>query len=136
MTKISTIDQNNLKAMRAPIESALADLGAQLGVKFKAGSGIYGGANGSIKLLIEIDSQEIQDAAKRADFERNCYLFGLKAEDYRARFSLKGRELELVGFNNSAKMPLCCVDDQGQTFRVALAVIPQIIVNRKVAEPA
>lgn len=77
MSKITTLDKRALISLRDPIEAALAKLGEELGLKFKVGSGSYGGATGHFKLEIAVDDPEVQTAKKREIWDANCRLIVL-----------------------------------------------------------
>jgi hypothetical protein len=118
--KITNLDKKSLVALRDPIEQALAELGQQLGLKFKVGSGSYGGATGHFKLEIAVDDPAVQEEKKRAQFNANCRHIGidfndpensgLRPEDFGAEFQSGGVRYKVVGLALSrSKCPIECL---------------------------
>jgi hypothetical protein len=118
MTKITKLDKAALKALREPIEAELKALGERLGLKFDVGNGSFGdGAEASFKLLIKVDNPEVEAAAAKAQWDRNCRHIGidyndmensgLRPEDFGTEFTSGTTRYRTTGINiGRAKYPI------------------------------
>lgn len=106
--KITSIGKPELIALRPQIDAALAALGEQLGLKLRTGNASYSpdGAEAHFKLEIKVDDPAVQEAADRAEFERNCIMFrtgygpndkSLERSDFGIEFASGGRRYKLTG---------------------------------------
>jgi hypothetical protein len=108
MTKIAKLDKTALKNLRDPLEADLAAIGEKYGLKLTLGSGTYGdGAEASFKLILKVDDPSVQEAAARAQWDRNCRWIGhkfdapegttgLRPEDFGTEFEVKGTRYRTV----------------------------------------
>lgn len=121
MTKITNLDRTALQNLRQPIEAELKALGERLGLSLTLGNGTFGdGAEASFKLILRVDDPAIKEAAKRAEWDRNCRYIGidynkpdqtgLRPEDFGAEFVYGGTTYRAVGValkgRGSQKFPI------------------------------
>ncbi|WP_062120399.1 hypothetical protein [Aureimonas sp. AU40] len=120
------------------IESALADLGKELGFQFTAAGGQYG-----LEAFIKIAARPIDANGKVADPEADnfalfCGTYGLKPTDRGRTFASNGIRYEVVGIAPSRpKFPISCKrvhDGKGFKFPAAnvlngLALEPPVVAR-------
>lgn len=118
MTKISNIDKAAMIMLRPRIDAALAELGKEFGLSLHAGNGSFSGREGHFKLMISVDDPEIQAKADREEFDRYCYSYGLRPDDFGTRFYSGGKTFEVIGLNmRGRKSPIKARRlDDGKTY--------------------
>ena len=92
---------------RNDVNEALEEIANKYGVNITTGKIKYSEFDFTMELKA-IKQEEGLDGNQK-EFEKVCFLFGFKPEHYKARFSLQGREFELVGFNPRSPKNCCSI---------------------------
>lgn len=78
---------------------------------------------------LKVTKRDEQTDGKQGIFEKECQWFGFKPEHYKAKFTLQGKEFELIGFNPRSPKNCCsiqCVTD-GKTYKCGDEVVKRAL---------
>ncbi len=99
MSKLTTFMHNEHRFVSARITQMIADLEAELGVKFSVGGGEVGSAGGVIKIKVAVVTDAAGGDPLQKKFAASAHFYGLKASDYGRQFWVDGICYKVVGFN-------------------------------------
>ena len=99
---ISGFDKANLKTIRRDLSAALELVEKKHGVKFEQGNIRFSGANFRMRLECNVNTAPGVDGEK-VKWDNNCFLFGLKPEQYGSTFRSGRDTFTVVGINPRAK---------------------------------
>lgn len=88
--------KEQLKVIREDVALALKEVEEKHGVSFKLGNITYNEFTFTSKLECKKTSSEV-DVDEHL-FKSHCVLYGLKAEDYKRIVDIRGKKIELLGF--------------------------------------
>lgn len=113
--KVTKIDRDACKTIRAGMDPALTGAAEAMGLSATMGAMRYNPADGTVSVKVEF---ALPDAEQRA-FASSCALFGMTPDQYGAVFTSQGRQFKVVGFNlRSPKYPIATVAlDDGRTYK-------------------
>lgn len=103
-------DKTNLKAMREDFQLAMKDFEKKYNVSVVMGNISYSELEFHAKVTVTSKEKNSEDN-ERAEFERNCRMYGLTKEDYGRIIQHKGKNYTLIGFENSR--PKFCIRARG-----------------------
>lgn len=104
MSKITKIDRQTCKRLRPLIDSHLATLGHNLGLKIEAGNATYDPA-GFVTFKVKCQLEGFD--ADKHDWDQNCWQFNLQEDHFGAEIAYGGNRYKLVGISpRSRKYPI------------------------------
>ena len=121
--EIKTFTKSNLGAVRTDINSALADVEAKYGIKLDIGSINYDGSTFTTKLKAYATGGDNSNAGK-IDWDKNCFRFGLKKEDFGKTIKVNGETFTVSGIKpRSSKYPILATNSDGKIYKFHYSVI-------------
>lgn len=102
------------------VVDALKSVEAKWGIKFNVGGGTYSDDTFTTKLKIALAGV---DVAKK-EWDRYCYRFGLKPEDYGSMFESRGTTFKVVGLKpKSRRYPIIGENDNGMRYKFPATIL-------------
>ena len=116
------LTKEEFKAFRIELEQVTEGLAKKFNVNIKAGKIKYSTDN--FNLDLQVTKKEVNGLSfEQAEFEKCCFLYGFKPEDYNKQFESKGHMYTLVGFKSSARtMPVLATREDGRRFKFGTEV--------------
>lgn len=117
MTKITQITNSNIDPIQADIKAALAAVEEKYGITVGFGRISYDNSNYTTKMSVSVGDA---DQAAKAEFERYCFKFNIKAEAFGTTFRAHGEEFTVCGIKPKAKkMPIIATNAAGKRYKFA-----------------
>lgn len=120
---IKKFDTHQVKEIRKQVNASLEELGARLGLTIKAGNASYSNNEVTFKLACQIEGHD----PDKEEFERSCWAFELKPEQYGTPFIAGGKSFKLVGIKlNRPKYPIIGLGTDGKRYKFQEHVVAQM----------
>jgi len=116
-------------AFRQEAEKALQELAKKYDVNIKAGNIKYD--NNSFNLDLKMTKKDIGGKTfEQVEFEKHCFMYGFKPEDYRKQFTMNGETFTVTGFKlRATKMPIVAVRQDGRGFKFGEETVKRLLVG-------
>jgi hypothetical protein len=123
------LNKKGFAEFRQETEKALQELAKKFGVNIHAGSISYTDNNFTLKL--EVTKKEIEGKSfEQVEFEKNCWMCGLKPEDYKKQFTLNGKVYSIVAIKPRAtKMPIVATRPDGSRYKFSEDTVKRLLVG-------
>lgn len=123
------LTKKEFAAFRQETEQALQAIAEKYNVNIKAGNISYTNTNFNLKL--EVTKKDIGGKSfEQVEFEKYCFLYGLKPEDYKKQFTLDGKTFTLTGFKPRArKMPVVAISQDGKGYKFGEDTVKRLLVG-------
>ena len=122
--KINQFNQENLRTMRAEMEEALTNAGAQYGVTFTIGKITFLGASFNVKIDAVCDPTGKGKDIDALNFERYAKSYGLDPSDLGKTIRMNGLPYTITGLNPKAhKNVIQVTNSAGKTYVTSVAVV-------------
>ena len=100
------MNRQTAKAFREDLNKALASLKTKYEAEIKVGAITFGNSNLKVKLDLT-EKPKDGKSIEQVEFEKNCWKFGLKAEDYGKSFYSQGEMYSLTALKpRSPRFPV------------------------------
>lgn len=108
MTKVTVFDRATCRMVSDRVTVALKELGDELGITFKQGSGRYAPESFTMKLEATVMNADGTESSKEAeDFKKLAYIYGLEATDLETTITINGKKVTIKGIKpRSHKYPI------------------------------
>jgi len=129
MSTIATFNRNNIDAIRKSINEKLAQVSKELGIALSIGGMNYSSDTITTRLTINAvgdnikDGESIEEANKRAEFEKYAQLFGLQKSDFGKEVKLNNKLFRICGIApKSRKYPILALNrEDGKVYKLPIA---------------
>lgn len=117
------VDKALVQRIAAEVQTALDEVAARHGLTVKVGGGRYDPEVGTFSPKITFTAADAEAKA----FAILAPEFGLKAEDYGRKITVKGRTFKVVGLNpRASRFPLMGEAEDGRQFKLTESVLAQL----------
>ena len=96
------ITRHLLQNIRPEITEALKPLAIKYGIEINATSGVYGGLEGSIKVVLS-STNEVGDDRRAWEYKKYAEDFGMKAEWLNQSFYMRPHNYTIIGLDMGRK---------------------------------
>ena len=119
--------KEELRNYRTEIEQALKGVAEKHNINIHAGNIKY--TDNDFKLTLEVTKKEVNGLDyEQAEFNKNCFLFGFKPEDYKKTFTMNGKMFTITGFNLKAhKMPIHAIGSDGKGYKFGSDTVKRLM---------
>ena len=118
--KIKTFDKDNIKLIRASLDSHLAAVESEFGIKLDVGTIRFAGNTFSAKISATVGAaSQVEGNVKWAiAFQRQAFMYGLKKEDLGKTFIWGGKNCQIVGAMGpkAHRAQIICKQEGSKTF--------------------
>lgn len=116
MKKITTMDRDSAKAIRAALDKGLPEIAASLGLKAQALKATYDPASGTCEFKIKFEVAEIDGLPRaQAEWNRHCSLIGMKPEHFGQTFRTQAGTCTISGLDlKRPAFALIAEDEKGK----------------------
>lgn len=119
---MNKFDRATLRMLRPDIEEALKGVGEKHGITFTFNNIRFSDDMFSTRLEARVG--ENSDDHAKADWDKNCWRFGLKPEDFGKTFSYAGTSYKIVGIKpRSRKFPVIAENLAGKKYKMPVEAI-------------
>ena len=120
MPKISKITPSVAKSIDEDITAAVKSVEKKWGVNISVGGGTYDSDSFTSKVKVSLEGV---DTGKK-EWDRFCFRFGLKPEQYGQTFSSRGETFTVSGIApKGKKYPILAKNARGTTYKFSLHVL-------------
>ncbi len=111
------LTKKEFENFRTETEEALKEIAEKYNVTITAGKIKYSEAE--FALTIDVKKKEVNGKSfEQAEFEKYCFLYHLKPEDYLKSFKTSGKNFVITGFKpNRPKFPIIAKGEDGKSYK-------------------
>lgn len=126
--KITKFDKPTAKQLGQDLEKLIQAWAAERGLKAEYRGGQLDGITFTAKIGLSISDPKLVEDAARTEFDRNCFILGLKPEHFGKTIMTSGGEIKLVGLAmGRTKYPLRFQERDGTVRLYTLDIVPKIL---------
>lgn len=122
-------NKQNLKALRPLLESALADIEEQIGVKIELGSFRFNDAQFTTRMTVKSPGRAKDSAEQEFKLMANCY--GLKPEWFGKSFKKGSKVFTIIALDmKKRKYPVICSCADGKQYKLPAEDVALVMTNQ------